>query len=412
MNAQNLARKLVVGIALVCFFTGYVRADKLQLQAKLSKQIKIELRDVTVAKALEKIGEKADVKILLSDEAAWKLPQGEATRLSVMMQGPLAESLTEMLNAFFMRYAVGGEEITIYPRPELERILGRSTAEQLDLLRDLCTKRIEVYKVGDAQTTINDMLGRRLLILPVSVQERVDYTLRQLLLGKLAGSGLEIESGVKRNETHKLPTPITVAQLLDQVVIVVPDRRRNTTFNERVAWYISGMQFPNQVPEVRLVSQKQFREAKLDQVVDVSFEDERAEVILRKLANWTGMEFIVDAKAPSWLSERISVDMQNVSLRQAIRNVAATVDGYAGINVEEHQIVVEGPIHEKKLTTAKESASGDYVGKISIPMEGGKYHIEFMLRESDLTEELKKLRKEKMREILGESPKPAEKPNE
>ena len=33
-------------------------------------------------------------------------------------------------------------------------------------------------------------------------------------------------------------------------------------------------------------------------------------------------------------------------------------------------------------------------------MDGGKYFIEFMLRESDLTEELKKLREEKIKEIL------------
>ena len=124
MNAPNLAKRLVLGIALACVFTGYVRADKLELQEKLSKEIKIELRDVTIAEALEKISQKADVKIVLSDEAAWKLPQGEATRLSVMMQGPLADSLTEMLNAFFMRYAVGDEEITIYPRPELDHIIG------------------------------------------------------------------------------------------------------------------------------------------------------------------------------------------------------------------------------------------------------------------------------------------------
>jgi len=42
-------------------------------------------------------------------------------------------------------------------------------------------------------------------------------------------------------------------------------------------------------------------------------------------------------------------------------------------------------------------------------MDGGKYHIEFMLRESDLTEELKRLKMEKMREILGQSVEPVEK---
>ena len=42
-------------------------------------------------------------------------------------------------------------------------------------------------------------------------------------------------------------------------------------------------------------------------------------------------------------------------------------------------------------------------------MEDGKYFIEFMLRERDLTEELKNLRQEKIREILGKSEAKAEK---
>ena len=37
-------------------------------------------------------------------------------------------------------------------------------------------------------------------------------------------------------------------------------------------------------------------------------------------------------------------------------------------------------------------------------MDGGKYYIEFMLRESDLTEELKSLRTKKIEEILGKPP--------
>jgi hypothetical protein len=38
-------------------------------------------------------------------------------------------------------------------------------------------------------------------------------------------------------------------------------------------------------------------------------------------------------------------------------------------------------------------------------MDGGKYYIEFMLRESDLTEDLKNLRAKKIEEILGKAPK-------
>ena len=46
-------------------------------------------------------------------------------------------------------------------------------------------------------------------------------------------------------------------------------------------------------------------------------------------------------------------------------------------------------------------------------MDGGKYYIEYMLRESDLTDELKKLHSEKIKEILGaQAPKdsPAKEP--
>ncbi len=140
MSAKSFRKMVVLAVALVCVSAGYVRADKAALQEKLSKDVKIQLKDVTIVEALEGIGKKAGVKFVLSDEAVWKLPQGEATRLSVALDGPLAESMTEMLNAFFMRYAVGDEEITIYPRPELEHILGRPTAKQLHLLREIYTE--------------------------------------------------------------------------------------------------------------------------------------------------------------------------------------------------------------------------------------------------------------------------------
>jgi len=76
-------------------------------------------------------------------------------------------------------------------------------------------------------------------------------------------------------------------------------------------------------------------------------------------------------------------------------------------NTSRGHVEVHGPGPKAKpvtvarpARTTTRTAGEGYVGKISIPMEGGKYFIEFMLRESDLTEELKKLREEKIREIL------------
>ena len=79
----------------------------------------------------------------------------------------------------------------------------------------------------------------------------------------------------------------------------------------------------------------------------------------------------------------------------------------ARCEIERGYIEIDGPgkpkgkiIAAKPRATKSKAHSDDYVGKISIPMDEGKYYIEFMLRESDLTADLKNLRQEKIKEIL------------
>lgn len=360
MKAISL-RKLVIAVVIIGIASGYARADKQQLQARLSKDVKIQLTDVTIAQALEKIGQAAEVKIVLSDDAEWKLPLGEATRLSVALSGPLADSLTEMLNAFFMRYAVGDEEITIYPRQELEHILGRPTTEQIKLLKKLYIDRLEYAE---------QLLDLNVMVVPIRHYRDLEAMIEEFLV--------------------ELSLQPTLAQMLDSLG----------------KWYISGINFPGGVKEIRIVDEDAFREANLDQVVDISFKNESADVILQRLAGWAGMELRVIKKDPSWLEGRINVDMQNIKLRQALRNIVSSTDGELFIDNTVNEILIEGPIRPRKKEAASEKPKGGggagegYVGKISIPMDGGKYFIEFMLRESDLTEELKKLREEKIKEIL------------
>ncbi|MHC4738290.1 MAG: hypothetical protein ACYS9Y_05230 [Planctomycetota bacterium] len=429
MSARNFGKMVVLSIVLVCISAGFVRAGELGLQEKLSKEIKIRLNDVTIAEALEKIGQKAGVEFVLSEEAVWKLPQGEATRLSVTLDGPLAESITEMLNAFFMRYAVGREEVTIYPRPELKHILGRPTTKQLEVLHSIYVGRITVYKLDDVQSTINDAIEKEIMILPILVQEQINDLLRQLIgempryvWEKGRKGGYNKVKSLKERESEgedtefDLPTSVTVVQLLDQVGVERYEPRSTR-------WYLSGMDFDNQVPEIRVVPYRVFRQAKLDQVVDISFSGERADVIIQRLAGWADMELIVIKEDPSWLQEEISVDMQNTKLGQAILNIVGVVDGQVVIDVEGNRIRIDGPRHRSQKSAASRgprgrsrtsrspassgrAGSGSYVGKISIPMDDGKYYVEFMLRESDLTEQLKKLREEKMEEILGRPPSP------
>jgi hypothetical protein len=318
-----------------------------------------------------------------------------------MLQGPLAESLTEMLNAFFMRYRVGAEQITIYPRPELEHILGRPTAQQLELLTKIYNNNIKVSGPVFSKTLINNMLGQEVLVLPVGYYQKLDK-----FLGTLT-------SGLPEGDTAP---PFTVAHMLD---------------SGGEAWYLSGMDFPNQIPEIRMVTSREFRQAKLDQVVDISMQDNAA-VIIQRLANWTGMSLYWEKRDPDWPGDlgHMDVDMQNIKLGQALRNVVSSMGGRAIVEAKSYYIQIQGPIQEKEKArtptrpkrptrprrpsesgkVTRTRAGGDYVGKISIPMDGGEYYIEFMLRESDLTDELRKLRDEKMEQILTAKTPAAPKP--
>ncbi|MBN2457097.1 MAG: hypothetical protein JXB29_11280 [Sedimentisphaerales bacterium] len=400
MNTRHLAKITAATIAVLILTANPACADNLKLQEKLSQPLNIQLNTVTITEALEQIGKKAGISFVLSEEAVWKLPNGKATRLSVSLTGPLADSMTEMLNAFFMRYAVGDEKITIYSRPQLKHILGRPTAKQLELLQAIYTNPITTYIVGDSQKTINDALGQEIVILPVEYYDVIYDVLREL--AEVVPEGKELTPG----ESWNLSTPITLAQLLDQLTL--RHRRQETE------WYVSGMYFQNQTAEIRLVTTKEFGTARLDQIVDISFKDELAEQIIQKLAGWTGMELHIFKRQPEWLTEEITVDMQNVKLGQALLNIVTTVDGQVNLDISRNTITIQQPkpidTGYRSSRTAKEKSEkaveSDYVGKISIPMDEGKYYLEFMLRENDLTEKLKKLRNEKLKEVLGKEQSP------
>ncbi len=383
MKAINL-RNVVVAVLLIGIGTGFAQASKLEVLEVLSrKEAEFELKDVTITEALEKIGGVARVEVVLSDEARWKLPHGEVTRLSASLKGSLAECLTEMLNAFFMRYAVSDDEITIYPRAELEHILGRPSTKKLELLKNMFSIKIS-YDGSYTDEQIKVFIGEVLAdvsFLPYDVPRRIS----------------EI---IERNSTDKGIKGVSLAVLLEQVC----DSMKCST------WYISGMDFPNKSPLIKFVGDREYREAVLDQVIDISFEGKRSDraiVILQRLAGWTGMELLIQKEDPSWLEEVMSVNMQNIKLKQALINIVDSVEGQIDINIDNNRIVIYEPVRPRKKESVSEkpkssSAGEGYVGKISIPMGEGenKYYIEFMLRESDLTEGLRKLREEKIKEII------------
>jgi hypothetical protein len=384
MKVINL-RNVIIIVLLIGMGTGFAQASKLEVLEVLSKkEAEFEFKDVDITEALDKIGHVARVEVVLSDEAEWKLPQGQTTRLSASLKGSLADCLTEMLNTFFMRYAVSDEMITIYPQQELKHILGRPSNKQLELLKKIYTMRMSFSGRFNTENIVDLISGafEGVSFLPHTIP---------IIMSEIC----------ETMSTDKGMAPVYFVALLEQVC----DKSEWST------WYISGMDFPNQFPLIKLVDEVEYREAVLDQIVDISFEGrraDRADVILKKLAGWTGMDLLILSKDSPWLEEKISVNMQNIKLKQALINIVDSLGGQIEINIRENWIRLYAPVQPRKKESTSEKAksvksSGEgYVGKISIPIGEGedKYFIEFMLREKDLTEELRKLRENKIKQIL------------
>ncbi len=418
MNAR-IRTQLILISSLVLFLAGFAWADNTTLQEKLKQELDLKLENVTIAEALEEIGSKAGMTIELSDEAIWELPEGAETHLYIVLEGQLAQGLEKMLDIFFLRYAVGSDTIMVYPRPELEHIMGRPTPETLEILRNIYVNRTRIQ--GEAKsvesmmpTVINQMAGHEVIVSPFESSRQLAR-----IVGQMAQSSPE---GIT----------MSLAPILDEVT---------ESFKQgQSRWVVSEPQFPKQVVQIKIIPQEEFFEAGLNRVVDISYEEVPGLIVLRYLAAMGDFELRFKADDDqAWAHRIISIEALNMTVREALEQVVSalggkgqmTPDGVYGLQKKEEsasdasaraQAEARMRAARARATTVQQragqggsvsvqgrsaSASGstarggdDYVGKISIPMAGGRYFIEFMLRESDLTDELRQLRAERIQEIL------------
>lgn len=415
MNAH--IRKLAWMSFPVVFLVGSVLADSASLQDKLEREVALKLDDVTIAEALEKIGAQAGIDITLSEEAIWELPEGAQTRLSVTLEGRLDQSLEEMLNAFFMRYAVGSDAVVIYPRPELGHIMGRPTAKTLELLRNIYTNSMAFSGASDAiermsPSAISLMAGEEITIVPLDMSRAVTDVIEQM-----------VAAGSER-------TTIRLASVLDEVVESV------SRGHDR--WLVCAAEWPNQVAQIKIISNQEYSAIMGSRPIDISFEAETGLTILRQLSAMADIELTYADDDRTWLERKVSIEVLNVPVERALERILdalggklRTLPGPQGVRyVVDRKPPVEGETPTSRAQAAanararamaarraatststetevsSEAPTGQYVGKISIPMDGGRYFIEFMLRESDLTEELRRLRAERIQAILQAEPTP------
>ncbi len=427
---RNICNTLIVMLVVVASLSALGQADSSALKDRLGRELAVELTDVTIAEALSQIGEQAGVPFELSDEAVWKLPEGRETRLSMTLEGQLAQGLEQVLDEFFLRYAVGSESVVIYPRPELQHILGRPTPRLLRLLKNIYTNQMwlsgGIRSRSFTQAVINQLADEPVAVVPLNEFENAVSVLA-IFAERTEASGTSGSSTVSK-------TPVTLAAILEETV----------GGRDSVVWSIAAPEFPDQPAQIRIVSRLDYSKALLGQIVDVSLHEEEGLTVLRKLTTLANFDLeIVGENRPwaddSWLHRTITLEALNVTVREALNQVTRALGGQVGtVNYERGSYEVVGPhtpaegdssatparasgipyyyIIDDAARRSRTPASGgaaspastgssadDYVGKISIPMGEGdnRYYIEFMLRERDLPEELRRLRAEKIKEIFA-----------
>jgi hypothetical protein len=288
------------------------------LEERLKQELQFQAENVTIAQALEQIGQNWGVKIVLSPGAVWKLPEGQDTRVSVTLEGRLSESLEKMLNNFFLRYAVGSEALTVYPRPELKHIIGRPTADELKLLKRIYEGKMWVILPADkgelperyVQTILKMLAGESVAVMPPEVLPMLGRVM-QKMGGKTSPPGSTHDPNSNRGE------PLTLALLLEGGARSVSPEGN---------WYIQGPEFPRQISEIRIVTREGFWQAHLDQILDVSFSNETGESVIGTLAAWGDLTMqFPGGHVPPALDQPMTLEVQNAKLRVVLERASSVL---------------------------------------------------------------------------------------
>jgi hypothetical protein len=295
------------------------------------------------------------VPISLEARALAKLPWGAQTKLSTLTirNSTLRDALPQVLRPLALQHRVETDRVRVLPSPPLDRIEGRVTWKELELLAELAStpyapeafKKYEVQyritsKVGDAPAVLAEQLAR-------------------------AGRGSIAD------------TLETAAAALNWTWF--PQDQRIVILSQQAAY-------------ARALARTMTGRYERRNLGDILFELGREADIHMHLQPGTFRQL------PTETVQRYSLYLTNVSIRQALDYISA--DTGLAYSIEPDGVHV-GPAENIEKLQQQTAAAGDaFVAKLSVPSTDGFSSFEFLLRESELTAEARQLRDRKKKEFL------------
>jgi hypothetical protein len=327
---------------------------ELLIAQALDQPTDIEFKDVPIRTAMLQLSEKTGVPIEVETGTVRFLPYGSETMVTATIKGqPLRESLAALLRPIGLVFV-----------PQENRIAVRASWDELARIEDLYTRpwSEELFKslkfqFQDAPT--DDLAANR-----------------EALHKAAAGVG----SG-------------TAADVLDLA-----------TARMGATWYPED-------DRIVVLSQPKQIERQLERPITVEYKAVSLTDVLRDLAEQAGVMLKLEpgvlAALPAPLVERYSMSVNNTSVRQALEIVAGQTGLGYFIEPDGVRIAMSGtaaPVStgdSERIAQSTVAAlrSNPWVATISMPDKDG-VRISFLMRESDLPEEVNELRRAHIRQAV------------
>ena len=309
---------------------------------------KIDIHGRSVVDALIDLGSRAGITITVDEQAIELLPWGRDTRLSDLRieNATLREALQEILGYIGMEYAERGGEIVVRASGPLERINRRATWEDLELLRRCNTTEYSPEAFAAFR-------------LQYRISSKVDAP--ALLSGQLAKAGRG-----------------TVAQML-----------------EVAAGSLGWTWFPNKDHLVIMTNQAQIAH-RLARRFTYRYSNQPLSHILADLAKRANVALNLEPgmmrKLPPSIAQSSNLVLQQASIRQALEILCAETG--LKYSMERDGLSVGLAEDASDASAGGAARRSPYVCKISVPSKDGSFAYEFLVRESELPDDILEYRRQ------------------
>ncbi|MBN1489166.1 MAG: STN domain-containing protein [Phycisphaerae bacterium] len=332
------------------------------IEQVLDQKTELTIRDENILVAFDELTQKTGVPLRIDQTTLDRLPYGEQTQLNAEIKNAtLREALAALLRPLGLRFEVREGAVHVEATPPLARLVRRATWDELDLLRQL------------TESPWSDELWASL---PVQFRGAGgDETVNREMLGTLARN---VGAG-------------SAAEVLEQACA-----QRGWTW------------FPSDKKVVVLSDAEQVRR-QLDRRITLKFFHAPLMDVLMTLGREAGLLVRMDpgviASVPSQIARQFTLQIEHMSIRQALEAVAgATGLGYSvegdGIRITANPFSPEHAGSTAGQTAATAAQTNPVIAMVTIKGEDGAPDMTFFIRENDVPEELRGFRQQKVDEAI------------